>query len=200
MDVSRRIISIFRTVTRGEISRYFVTYLTSNCLDIFFVRLMVNFLDILPDFSGWFTLTYCRESHGEYYRHCLTTCYFVGHLTLNYLGILWGTSQLNMSIFCRMTQAELSGYFVGHLTLNYLGILSGVPRWIFSTPSPQTSDGKLPPYFAEVSLGIISNILSDFSRWIFSLFRVTFHGDHYWYPSDISPSIISIFFCQSKID
>jgi hypothetical protein len=104
---------------------------------------MVNFLDILPDFSRWFSSIFCRESHGEFYwlfwgASRSTLCYVVGNLTVNFLDILWFSS-----IFWRESHGEFYWHFLGRLTVNFLlccwksyGEFSRYffpcPRWIIS--------------------------------------------------------------------
>jgi hypothetical protein len=204
VDVSRWIISIFCTVTRGEISRYFVVYLTSKCLNIFSFQSWWIFW-VSCRISQWFASIFCRKSHVEYYSYkrflgvsqsALLFCWTSYGELSRYFG---GTAQLNMSIFCRMTHVELSGYFVGHLTLNYLGILSDVPLWIFSIFC-RKSDSKLRPYFFGGLTVNNLNILSGISRWIFSLFRVTIRGDYSRFFGCLTVNYLNFFVQRLKVN
>jgi len=178
-------------VTRGEIFRYFVT-ISHELPRYFFVRLMLKFLDILPEFSRWFASIFCRQSHGEYYKHflgasrsALLFCWisygefsphfvpyprsimsiFCGHIKIKYVDILSDDTR------------RIIWIFFGHLTLNYLDILSDVPLWIFPTFC-RMSYGKLRPYFFGGLTVNNLNILPEISQWIFSPFRVAFHSDY----------------------
>jgi hypothetical protein len=44
-------------------------------------------------------------------------------LMANYFGVLADVSQRFISVFCRMSDSELSWYSVGYLTVNYLIML-----------------------------------------------------------------------------
>jgi len=182
----------------------------------------VNYLYILAGISPWIIfiffqvgrselagLLFCGTFHSNFswiywgQSYCdLCRC-----LKANYFGALVDVSQWFISVFCWMSDSELSWYSVGCLMVNYLGCLTANYAIILLYvlwPITQYFVRCLTPHYV--------GILFDVSRWIFSVFCQMSDGELYWYfvrcltvnyfdiLPDVSWWIISVFFWISDCE